>query len=155
MEDWGTNFGVYIGFEDLTLSKTRFCEISSFPTPSGGKRLKYIFERNWARNYFTMKKFHVRHLGLNTKKLFSATLKFLILRSSKGKNAKFWKIPIFECNLAPNYSTVKKFHERKLDLNLEHHLWRFWNFRFLWLIRKDKRLFWKNWFFEHTLALKY
>ena len=42
MEDWVTNFGVQIGFEALTPSKTGFCEI--LPNfPRGGQTSKTRF----------------------------------------------------------------------------------------------------------------
>ena len=56
----------------------------------------------------------MRRLDINTKKQFSAVFEFLILRGERI--AKFRKIRIFKYNLALNYSTVKKFHMRGLDL---------------------------------------
>ena len=61
-----------------------------------------------------VKKFHMRGLNMSAKKPYLAILKFSILMR---KITKFWKIWIFECNLAPNYSSVRKFHIKGLDLN--------------------------------------
>ena len=43
MEDWVTNFGVQIGFEAPTSTKTGFCEIPPPSPPEGGQTSKTRF----------------------------------------------------------------------------------------------------------------
>ena len=83
-------------------------------------RKTWISEYDWSLYYSTVKKFHIRRLGFNTKNLFSVILEFSTLRGGgeiRRKIPKFRKIDIFKCNLTPNYFSVKKFHIRRLDLN--------------------------------------
>ena len=81
MEDWVTNFDVQIGFEALTPSKTKFCEIPPLP-PWGA----HISEYDSASNYLTMTKLYMGRLDLEAKKFISAILEFSILRGGKGGN---------------------------------------------------------------------
>ena len=53
----------------------------------------------------------MNRLDLNTQKLFSVILKFLIKEGEKGKRLNFKKIQIFEYNQSPNYCTVRMLHE--------------------------------------------
>ena len=63
---------------------------------------------------------------MNSTNLFSVIIiKFLIIWV---KIAKFRRIRIFKRNSALNYSTVKKFRMKKLDLDTKrNHIWRFWD----------------------------
>ena len=83
MEDWVTNFGVLIGFEALTPTKTGFFEILPPSPPEGGRSPKHIFEHNLAPNFLTMTKLHIGQLDLNTKKSFLAIFEFSISNSTK------------------------------------------------------------------------
>ena len=89
MEDWVTDFGVQIGFEALTSTKTGFCEIQP-PSPQGGGEVKnHIFKHNSAPKYLTMTKLHSRWLDMNIKNSFSAILEFSFLRVVMGENTDF------------------------------------------------------------------
>ena len=62
-----------------------------------------------------VKKFPLKELDLNKKETYLVILEFL---NVTGKIPKFKKIPIFEHNMALNYSMVKKkLHMKRLDFN--------------------------------------
>ena len=60
----------------------------------------------------------MRRLDLNTVNLFSVIFEFSILRVKIVKLLKIW---IFKHNSALNYSTVKKFNMKELELNTHTH----------------------------------
>ena len=74
----------------------------------------WIFEHNSALKYSMVKKFRLRRLNVNSKKIISIIFELYILRV---KITKFRKVHIFKHNSALNYLTMKKFHTRALDLN--------------------------------------
>ena len=46
-------------------------------------RKNQIFKHNWAPNYSSVRKIHVKRLDFSTKRLFSGILKFFILKGGK------------------------------------------------------------------------
>ena len=64
------SFSVILEFSILRVGKGENAEFQKI----------WIFEYNSALNCSTVKKFHMRRLDLNTKKLFSAIFEFSILR---------------------------------------------------------------------------
>ena len=73
-----------------------------------------IFEHYSALNYTMEKKFHMRRLNLNNKKVHLANLQLLNLSRNI---AKFWKIRTkFGFKLL---SSIRKFHKNRIDLNTQ------------------------------------